>query len=502
MSQAVCCWCKSPLVQAEGVYWCGGSIECRTRQAEWGIDATDKKTGERRWIYLPTPKQVDFHVTTRRVRRTLYGGQAGPGKSHAIRKGLERDCLLIPNLNCLLLRRTYQQLEQTHLLEMMREAPELGAVYTSGDKVMRFPNGSVIRAGHCETAVDAMNYLSTEYDRIAFDELVTFDRDMALEIMSRARTSKPAVMAAGDAQVWAGTNPGGRGALWVKEFFIEHAVDRAEFPSYDPERYAFVEASLSDNPYISSQYRRDLEDLPEMRKRQLLYGDWNAFEGQFFSEWRADVHIVNMPIERGIEHFGSMDWGYSSPGVMLWWAALPDGKYHVRYEHKFKGDTAEAVGKRIRKITADLGIDKLRYIAADPGMWQKTGAGRGEAIAETLLRMRLPMRKSDNDRKNGWLRLHELLKVDDDSERKEPWLTVAPECKYLIRTLPAMVQDDHEPEDIDTAKDDHAADALRYGAMSRPSPTRFNTESAVKPGTIAWWKLNPTGRPVQKGVLA
>jgi phage terminase large subunit len=105
--------------------------------------------------------------------------------------------------------------------------------------------------------------------------------------MSRARTSKPDVLAAGDAQVWAGTNPGGRGAMWVKEFFIDHAVDRKEFPSYDPERYGFVEASLSDNPYISSSYKRDLEDLPEQRKRQLLLGDWNAFEGQAFGEWEA-----------------------------------------------------------------------------------------------------------------------------------------------------------------------------------------------------------------------
>jgi hypothetical protein len=498
MSRAICCWCGAPLVEAEGAFWCGNADpKCRVRQAEHALDATEKKTGARRWLYVPTPRQVTFHETVRQVRRVLYGGQAGPGKSHALRWGLYRDCMQIPNLNCLLLRRTYQQLEQTHLNEMMRDQKLIGATYTSGDKCMRFPNGSIIRAGHCETTADAMNYLSTEYDRIAFDELVTFDRDPSLEIMSRARTSKAAVKASGDAQVWAGTNPGGRGALWVKEFFIDHAVDVSEFPSYDPARYGFVNATLEDNPYISDQYRRDLEDLPEMRKRQLLYGDWNAFEGQFFSEWRPSVHVRDLPIAPGIEHFASMDWGFNAFGCVLWWAQLPDGRYHVRWEYKFKGVSAEVVALEIQRITKSLGV-KLGYLVCDPAMKQKTGAGRGESIFETLLRRGLPMRGGDNDRFNGWNRVHELLRLDDDDQ---PWITVSPDCKYLIRTLPAMVQDDHDPEDIDSSKDDHAVDALRYGAMSRPSPTRFVKDETLTPNSIAWWKKYPTGKPEPRGVL-
>jgi hypothetical protein len=184
---------------------------------------------------------------------------------------------------------------------------------------------------------------------------------------------------------------------------------------------------------------------------------------------------------RDLECFGSMDWGFNAPGVMLWWVCLPDGRLHVAQEYKFKGETAERVGNRIHKMTKDLGVAKLRYIAADPAMWAKTGAGRGESIAETLLRLRLPMRRSDNDRRNGWLRVHELLRDHPDGDG--PWLSVDPACSYLIRTLPAMVQDDTDPEDIDTTGDDHAADALRYGAMSRPSPTRIVRDEAPKPGT-------------------
>jgi hypothetical protein len=282
----------------------------------------------------------------------------------------------------------------------------------------------------------------------------------------------------------------------VKEFFIDHSVDRKEFPSYDQARYGFVEASLEDNPYISEQYRRDLEDLPEMRKRQLLYGDWNAFEGQFFSEWQADAHVSALPVESGVEHFASMDWGYNAPGCVLWWACLPDGRYHVRWEYKFKGLSAEAVATEIIRINKSLGV-KLRYLVCDPAMKQKTGAGRGESIFETLLRRKLPMRAGDNDRFNGWNRVHELLRLDAEGQ---PWLTVSPDCKYLTRTLPAMVQDDHDPEDIDTGKDDHAVDALRYGAMSRPSPTRMVVDETMPVGSIGWWKQHEAGKQSAGGL--
>ena len=200
-----------------------------------------------------------------------------------------------------------------------------------------------------------------------------------------------------------------------------------------------------------------------------------------------------------LEVFASCDWGFNAWGVVLWWVCLADGRLHIVQEYKFKGETAERVGHQIHALTKALGVKRLRYVAADPAMWQKTGAGRGESIAETLLRLRLPMRKSDNDRRNGWLRVHELLR--DHPDGTGPWLTVDPRCTYLIRTLPAMMQDANDPEDLDTTQDDHAVDALRYGAMSRPSPTRIVTDTSFPVGSHGWW--NQSYYPdAKKGVLA
>jgi hypothetical protein len=57
-------------------------------------------------------------------------------------------------------------------------------------------------------------------------------------------------------------------------------------------------------------------------------------------------------------------------------------------------------------------------------------------------------------------------------------------CKDLIRTLPALQHDSARPEDLDTASEDHAADALRYACMSRP----WAAQRPEKPKPIIGWE--------------
>jgi hypothetical protein len=175
-----------------------------------------------------------------------------------------------------------------------------------------------------------------------------------------------------------------------------------------------------------------------------------------------------------LDCFASLDWGYNAPGCCLWWLCLADSHYHVLREFKFQRMTVGEAGLEIVKRTKALGIRHLRYVVADPACWQHTGAGKGEAIAETLARapIRLPMKKGDNDRKNGWQRIHELFQPAPDGT---PWLTIDESCTYLRRTIPAAVSEEADLDDLDTTGDDHGLDSLRYGAMSRPAPSRFST---------------------------
>src|SRR3990167_3406335 len=139
-----------------------------------------------RVLYEPTAKQWLFHQHP--AKNKLYGGAAGCGKSHALRWDLHMACLLVPKLKVLLLRRTFPELNDTHIERAMLEAPLLGAEYLKSEHKMRFPNGSIEQYGHVQDDAALSRYLSTEYDRIAFDELVTFTKLQFLMLGSRLRT--------------------------------------------------------------------------------------------------------------------------------------------------------------------------------------------------------------------------------------------------------------------------------------------------------------------------
>lgn len=475
---ALCCWCSATLVPAGAQAFLCPTPACRERQLLWAIQqkkVDPKGTTSMSYLYLPTPRQVEFHEST--AKHTLFGGAAGPGKSHALRWDVYRRCLTYPGYEALLLRRTFPELEKTHMRRASREAPHIDATFVPSDHVLRFANGSILEFGHCDNDAAISKYLSTEYDWIGFDELVTFDAATALEIMTRARSSKPGVRA----MVKAGSNPGGVGALWVLDFFIDHNPDRERYPGYRAEDWNFIPAQLDDNPYRDVEYEQALTVLDPARYQQLRHGNWRVFDGQFFGKWSEAAHVLDLNISRdGATWFCSLDWGFNAPGVCLWWAAMADGHFLIVDEYKFKETTVKDVAATIRAKSKDLGLSRVPQVWADPAIWQRTGQV-GESIGETFGRLHVPVVKSDNDRINGWQRVQEMLRAAPDGR---PWLQVHPRCQYLMRTIPAAVRDTDEPEDVDTACDDHALDALRYGAMSRRRWTNQTPTPAIVPGSV------------------
>lgn len=502
-SQATCCWCGKPLKRIDDSPWWCLTDACMRRQAEWGVmvQETIGRSKKSRYIYLPTPKQTVYHETrlteallgypltkadpTRPRMNRLFGGAAGGGKSKSLRYDMYRKAKTIPNYTGAILRRTMPELKKTHLREFMRDAPKIGAEFIKSENQLVFENGSVIECGHCEDDDAVQKWLSAEYDQIGFDEGSTFEPDQYLEISTRARTSNPAVQAAGGPWCDVVTNPGGRCWALLKDLFVTHTPDFEIYPGlaeiYDPRFFVYIKSLLDDNPYIDPGYARSLAMLGKARFEQLRWGNEDITEGAFFS-WHANRdgkpwHVREVDCT-GAQWFASMDWGYNSPGVVLWWAILPDGYYHIAAEWKFRENTADEIATRVTQVTSELGIKRLQYIACDPNMHQHTGAGRGETILETLRRRGLPVRRSDNDRVNGWARVHQFLR---ESPEGRPWLTVSPNCVYGIRTMPAQIQSKEDPDDLNTNKDDHWADALRYGAMSRPASYQPDREYEPPP---------------------
>jgi len=477
---AKCSWCGSPFVRArvlDAEAWVCATPACYARQLAHAMITTVKGKGQH-CRFIPLPRQVEAaEALAGPATFILIGGAAGGSKSKGVREIAHRQSLTIPHYRVLLLRRTYAQLEENHLRDVELEAPEMSAQFVPSAKLLRYPNGSTLRFGHCETVADAANYLSSEYDLIIFDELVTFEETQFLLIASRARSTKPGVAP----KVLAGTNPGGPQSHWVRRRFIDKTVDRDLFPDYRPEEWAFIPSKLEDNPYLDAGYERKLLALPPELRKAYRDGDWDIFPGQYFPEFRQQTHVLARPIPSSAIWYRAIDGGFVKPAAILW-IAVWDGHAHVRHEWTPTRVINSDQAKGIVSKTREFGIARVRQTVADTSLWTPE-SDTGESAAETFARHGVPLIQASKDRVNGWKRLREWLQIAPDGV---PWLTVHPECGYLARTLPSLVSEPSKPEDVDTDGEDHAADALRYWVMSRPAPVSSTAPPPIPVGSPAW----------------
>lgn len=457
---------------------------------------------QKTWFYNPTPVAVPFHAS--KAPNILFGGAAGGSKSYSIRYDAYRHCFAIPKFNAILMRRTLGELERNHLADVRSEEKRFNQFF--GKEIMQYRDGrhevtfnchgvgneSRITFGHCQNPGDEEIYLGPAYDGFYPDEMATFEKTQIIGIAGRLRSAKRGITA----RLAGGSNPGGAHTLWLKAWYIdkdEAGIRERENPKYRAERYAFIPAMLYDNPFYMdpdgtyTNYEERLFAYDPERRKQLLLGDWDALTGQFFPEFSKTSHVANIYIPEGCKIERWIDWGYDPHyGMCLWVAVFPNGRLYVFYEWKFNGAQAKRklvaseVAQKIRTYTLDevLPLVKSRRITkslADPSMWSKDGHS-GEDYSETFGNNGVSLIKADNDRVMGWGRLRHWLRNAPDGH---PWLMFHERCVTCIRTLPAVIRDEKDPDDIDTNGEDHAADSLRYGVMDRPTPTKFKVQAPI-----------------------
>jgi hypothetical protein len=194
-----------------------------------------------------------------------------------------------------------------------------------------------------------------------------------------------------------------------------------------------------------------------------------------------------------------LDWGSASPGCVLFGVALPDGHVHIYDEIKFQRQTVKDVAGLIKDKCHDWKM-QVPLVYCDPALKIRTGQ-IGEDYISTFGRYGVRLIPVSNERILGWQRVHEALSTD--THTGTPWLTIHPRCKYLIRTIPLMVQAKNEPEDLDTGTDDHPSDALRYLLMGGLRPgTKAKTVERYAKNTWGWWREVHAKQERRTGVLA
>ncbi len=426
-------------------------------------------------LRLPEPsarQKLFFEADTRYV---AFGGARGGGKSWAVRVKAILLCLRYPGIAVMIVRRTYPELRQNHIIPMKAMAGMI-TEYKETTKEMTFKNGSVIAFRFCRNVADLDKFQGTECDVMFIDEATQFSEDMFVRL-------KACVRGVGDfpKRIYLTCNPGGKGHGWVKRLFVDRAVREGE----DPEDYTFIKSLVTDNGALMRKdpdYIKKLQSLPGKLRRAWLEGDWNIFEGQFFEEFTDDrehyadrigTHVIEpFEIPRDWTIYRSFDFGYSKPFSCDWWAVDYEGRaYLILQLYGCTGTPNEGVKWDPDKIFSQIHRietehrwlqGKQIHGVADPSIWD---ASRGDAIIEAADRNFVFFQPGDNKRIPGWMQCHYRLSFGEDGR---PMVYFFNTCRDAVRTLPALTYSDTVPEDLDTAEEDHFADSFRYFCMSRP----------------------------------
>ena len=197
--------------------------------------------------------------------------------------------------------------------------------YNGQNHIIKFFNGSTIELGFCKNLTDVLRYQGIEYDFIAIEEITHWTEDEFDTIISSLRSTKPGVIA----NFFCTGNPGGRGHAWVKKRWVNREASK-DNEKYDLRDYAFIPAKYTDNKVLMDSdpnYIKRLNALPEKIRRAYRDGDWDLFEGQFFEEFRKDLHVVPafQPPPGVKKRVISFDYGYAAPSAVYWHAQLYDG---------------------------------------------------------------------------------------------------------------------------------------------------------------------------------
>ena len=123
---------------------------------------------------------------------------------------------------------------------------------------------------------------------------------------------------------------------------------------------------------------------------------------------------------------------------------------------------AEAIIERSRDREGKREKVDTIYLSPDAFARRTDEASIAEQMGDVFAAAGLPRpAPADNDRVGGWMLMYQMLDAGE-------WL-IADSCAELIRTLPEMVRDSVNVEDISKRDGDDAADSARYGLKSRAS---------------------------------
>lgn len=400
-----------------------------------------------------------------------------------------------PDYVALLVRRTFPQLERNLKPECEKLYKMYGAKWQERNHCFLFPSGAKVYLVHCQDRKALDNYIGGNYHFLGIDEANQFPEEWVEELSTSVRSSNPKIKP----QICLTSNPGNIGHAWLKRRFVDKCSPipsgrikyNKEFDvSFQPMKSAepyideegishqYIPATVFDNPSLlenDKKYVRELKKLNPTLRAMWLEGRWDVFQGMYFDKWDEGVHVIDEDKYVYGKHFGLQthsfyrfyDYGTKNPFVCLFATVDKSDNVIVFDEIVEKGLAASEQSKLVTRISKEkyrLSPDDFDMDIADPAYRTKHSEKEGVLYSPKMFYADndIFLTLGNNDRKAGAKVVYDGLNVPGSGV---PRIRFTSNCKYCIETIPSLPSKINDPEDVDTDGEDHAYDALRYGAM-------------------------------------
>lgn len=324
-------------------------------------DVTQKVLDKNHW--RPNKRQELFLSIPFSIKEGMYGGGAGSGKSDVLLLyGIIHRLHENSRFKQVFMRRTRPTLKNEILGRTREIYTKFGATYNGSDMIWTFPRmdqfgsgavnaGAQIFLSHCEEEKDVHNFDSMEISLFTPDELtncteyiylyIAFERNRAPKDSGLPSITRTAGM------------PGGIGHTFTKKRFIDpykakgitdlRQASNIVITGKGGNKRIYIHSTLKDNKdHIDPTYEQSLQGRPEAEKKAKLDGDWDAYLGQVFDEFR-DKHYPDEPdnalhtvipfdIPAWWPRFVVGDWGFAAMTYIGFYAVSPSKRLYLYRE--------------------------------------------------------------------------------------------------------------------------------------------------------------------------
>lgn len=307
--------------------------------------------------WKPNPKQAAFLSIPWSIKEALFGGGAGSGKSDVLLMyGIVHKLHLNSRFKQVFMRRTYPELKKEIVPRTREIYSQFGATFNQTEMVWTFPRedqfgsglknaGASVFLGHCENEKDVHIYDSMEINLFTPDEITSLTEYIYLYIaFERGRAPKDSGL---PSVTRAAGMPSGVGHTFTYNRFVKPFPEGGKvLVGRGGNKRIFIHATYVDNPHVDPTYGQSLDGRPEAERKAKKFGDWTAYLGQVFDEFRDKkysdepdnaLHVISpFEIPNWWPKLVVGDWGMRAMCWIGFAAISPTGRVYVYRELIFQ----------------------------------------------------------------------------------------------------------------------------------------------------------------------